>query len=795
MSEFALATQSAQQLFMGSKTNPAGILELRLAQITEECCDLIRAYRNAAGLDFGVNMGGISPVGRANTWTRIRQRARREYRGQFDHRTLLGGVFSESWWSMNVPGRFVGELSSKLADDLVGSDPFFAAMPENIDDPDRAELAKQVERKVQQEVTVSNLAAACAQAIRDGLSEGERCVKLTWQEKKTAYPGIATVLVDKTGEPLKTPTGDYIYQFDNVLDVLVDQQGDFIKSLQAGKQDGSVTMIQPPDGSPPVPQVPRGTFLESRLEREPSFVMPQQPIWKLFDDLEITITHKKGLVADCLLCEDFIFDIYCARLDECPLLAHSYDAPLDELEATYPGGDYEKRLKLIDTGALSHAGQPIWQNGEQLRDTKSRPVMNVHETYYRCRVNPDDKYESWLFIVIDIINKVPIFCEYLGNMRMKKPPFVLIRGFQSVATRAYGVGLYEKLEDKALAVDMFFNRLCLKSSKSGSVTYYHPDAFTETSSGTELQIGGTQVYKAKRQTDVEYGPNNPPVARVNLNEVDEYSREVMEDLIQAMQLEIGIVSAADGSAVDLNSSKTATGIRNIERTGNTVQKATENMMADDITELMNMAVDMVLENMDPEEAKWTPHEDKLATLARDEIRMLPRDVRLLLTKTDSSQGIEVAQQVLATLKDWASCPPQLQKQLRPAFLKILKDFDVPDADELLHDPTPEELKAASDAQANQAKIQDQFRFNSADIGTLTPYERGQILAKYGVQASPEADVIAAQQRDAAAPAAAKTPMLRAPGTQPPPLTTAAAGVPGAPTQPSNPAPMQQAQNA
>lgn len=786
--------QSPYRFKLDKAANPAGISPERLSELTEECCDIIRMCRDQMGLDLGRNDGALSPRGRAGSWAYKRQRARDEFSGDFDHRRSMKGVFAESWWSMNIPGRIVGALSSKLADDLVGSDPFFAAMPENIDDSDKAELAKQVERKVQREITVSNMAAACAQAIRDGLCEGERVVKLTWEVKKTKYPGSGTVLVDKDGKPVLSPSGDYIYKFDDVLDVLVDQYGNFLKSLQAAIKDGSVTMQPGPDGKP-VPQIPQGQILQSRLEKEPAFVMPPNPQFALIEDLEITITHKNGLVADVLLTEDFIYDIYQPRLDLCTLMAHSYDAPLEELKATYPGSDYEANLRLVDTGALSAAGNPLWITGEELRDTKVIPLMNVHETYRRCRVNPTDEYESWLFIVLDIVNRVPLFVEYLGRMKMKKPPFFIVRGFESVTTRAYGVGVYEKSQDKSLAIDMFFNRLCLKSGKSGSVTAYHRNAFEETKAGAKLKIGGTEVYAAL-QADPPWGPNNPPVFRVNLNEVDEYSQELMEKLVGQMELEFGITSSGDASNTDLNSSKTATGIRNIERTGNTVQKATESMQADDITGGMEMAVDMVLENMDPEEAEYTPQEDKLATLNQEEIRMLPRGVRLLLTKTDSSQGIEVAEQVLSTLKDWAACPPALQKQLRPAFLKILKDLDIPDADEMLHDPTDAELKAASDAQANSAKINEQARMMLADFGPLTYEERAQGLARFGIQASPQGDVQNAQQQDAATQAAAKggiPPMVApAPQGQAPPIVPQ---IPP-PTQPAgNVAPMQPAQNA
>lgn len=727
-------------------TNPSKMKPDRIAEMAETACTRITEMRTQMGLDYGV--GGtwaLRSIARENTWAAMRQRACIEYKGDFRHRASLGGIFEDNkCWSMNVPGRFVTDLSAKISDDIVGSDPFFAAMPEHIDNPDKAELAKQVERKVQEEITISNFSGCSAEAIRDALAEGERCVKLTWQVSKTAYPGPATVLVDGKGEPVLTPKGDYVFKFDDAVDVLVDAKGDYVSAFDPA------TMLDA-NGQP---QIPPGMTMETRLEKEPAFIMPQAPVWKLFPDLEQTIVHKNGLVADGLFCEDFIYDIFVARLEDADLMAHCYDAPMDEIESRYPGSDYKGKMKekldLQATGALSAAGQPQWLTGEQVRETQTRKLINIHETYMRVKVNEDDKYESWVFMVLDIVNRLPIFVEYLGKMNMKRPPFVLIRGLQSVSARAYGVGFYEKAMDKSLAIDTLFNRLVLKSSKSGSVTYYNPAAFDQTNNGVELIVGDKTLYRLRKSPDGEpWGPSNPPVGRINLNEVDEFSKELMEDLIQTLQLEFGVTSAADGSTAELNSTKTATGIRNLERTGNTIQRATENMIADDITKLLELAVDIILENMDPLEAQWIPHENKLAMLNKEEIRMLPRDVRMLLTKSDASEGIAVAQQVLAVLTQYYGYPPGLQKQLRPAFMQILKDLDRPDADSILHDPTPEEIKASSDAQASQAKIQDQFRAMLSDVGALTPYERGQILEKFGVTPSPDDQVSQAQQAQAA----------------------------------------------
>lgn len=697
--------------------NPSKISEERINQLCLRACDRIRDCRSDMGLDtFASGTWTLSPIGRSNSWINFRQAARLEYSGDFLHRRSLGGVFLENNWSLGTSARFVRLLSAKHADDLVGTDPFFAAMPEKMDNPDDVTLAKQTEAKVQDEISRSNLGQVLDESIRVALIEGERAVKLTWQVDETSYPGSEVVLIDESGEPMTTAKGRYIYEHDNTIDVFVDAQtGDFVRAF-----DPKTDLDQMGQ-----PVVPPDMQFQTRLEAEPGFIMPQNPVFELVEDLTITITHKNGLVADGLFSEDFIYPIFVPRLELADIMAHCYDAPIEELAAKYP--DYYKKLEkmgkdvksiqLSATGALSTAGNPLYASGETTRLTDTRQLINIHETYYRCRVNPKDTKDSWLYMVIDYQNQIPIFVEYLGKMNMKRPPFGLIRGLESVPGRAYGVGVFEKFRDRNIAIDLWFNRLALKSSKSGSVTCYYPDAFEETNDGEELIIGDTRAYRVRTNQDEAhpYGPNHPPVFRLNLNEVDDFTMEVLEKMVQSGEVEFGIFSAADGSANDLNASGTATGIKNIERTGNVIQRATENLMASDIVSILDMAVDLVLENMDMTEAQWIPGESSLALLNRDEIRNLPRDVRLLLTKTKSSDGIQNAQEIKTTLIEYYGLAPALQKRLRSAYMQILKDLDVADADDMLHDPSEEEIEAAAQAQQQGPKATESIGLTGKDL--------------------------------------------------------------------------------
>lgn len=730
------------------------IPEAQLADMTSDVCKRLSNFRSQMGLDLFPTSGGaafpvLSSVGAVGTWAWIRQCARMEFDGNFIHRRILGGVFLENGpqggWSLGIPKRFVNALASKAEDDLLGSDMFFAAMPENIANKQDAALSKQVESKVQKEIGMSNLRATLAESIRVALTEGERPIKLTYRVDKTQFIGDAEVMLDPAGQPFKTPNGDYIYRKDNVLEIVVDVQGNFLRQF-----DGAPLATD--QAGQPI------EFIQNRLEKEPSVIMPPQPQFQLMQKIPMTIVHKDGLEADGLFCEDFIYDIFSPRLSECRLMAHSYDMPVKEIENTYP--EYlARKMTLSPTGPMARASMPFLDSGEQLRVGVADDLINIHETYYRCRVNPTDPNDSWLFLVIDMTNRLPIYAEYLGNMKMKKPPFVLLRGLRSVPGRAYGVGVYQDFRDSNLAIDVTFNRLMLKDSKEGSVTFVNRAMIKELQEGHKLVIGGKEFYTISPNYPDEIGPKTPPVFRINLNEIDSQGWEILDKLIAGGTLNFGItdIAALSDTNAPISKDATATATRNIERTGNVLQKSVQQMQAGDILQVLDLAVDLALQNSDPTELMWVPGEQMLAELNREEIQNLPRDIRLTLTR---SKGIEVqatSAQATRLVLQYMDLPPSKRKACREFFLDQLRSLEVQDADTTLKEPTDEEI--AAEQQANKNPPKESATIALKDIGPLATEERAQALQLLGIKASPPDQVALAQQADMATEQAKKAPPI------------------------------------
>lgn len=672
----------------------------RKAWLLSRALGRIDDCRASMGVEFG--------LGEAlhDSWAWLREIAREGYDGVYEWRKGYGGVFTENNWSMNVPKRFVRLMAAKVNADLIGTEPYFAAMPEKVG-ADKAALSKAVEKKIQTEIADSNLSEVLREAVRVAICIGERAVKLANVVDKTTYKGPAVVALGKDGQPLKTTTGDYIY---------------------------------PKDDTVADPEV-QGQF---RLEKDPNFVINQDSDfmtgpdggfnYQRVENLPQTLTHRDGLEAGGLACMDFLYPIEVPSLDKADIMVHVYDEAQENLERMYPW----ERIKMPegDSGALSQASQPILEQGEQDRwlRPRERPLINLHETYIRCDADESGQ-EQWIFALIDYKNRELIYCEYLAAMNLKMPPFVLIRGVESVPGRAYGSGVYKMFMDKNLFIDVQFNRIALKSSKDGSITFVHKDGTEETKAGLTVVVGDKKQYTIPANT--LYGKDRPPVFRVNLNEVDEFGFKLLETMIQTGMLEFGIVSAADGSESDLNASGTATGIRNIERTGNLLHRMTEDMIAKDLEKILDLAADIVIENMPDNATMLDPDTQALMTLNKEEIRMLNRDVRLLLTKVRSEEAIQTSTQVVALLDAYYARPMWLRKKVRPEYINLLKNLDVQDADERLQEPTPQQIsqEAAQMAQAQKKALQASESMK-IDPSMLLPTEISQALSNMGITPDP-----------------------------------------------------------
>lgn len=647
--------------------------------------------------------GGQYPTG----WMWERHKNQLQYDNQWEWRKALGGIFEFSNLSLNLSKRYARLMSAKCSDDLVGTDPFFSFMPTDVGgDPT---LAKQGEAYVQDQMAQSNTKKRIKGAQKLALIRNECTVKISWVTNDTHFRGPGTVAVGpfrystgdgnpdrifKEGEPVMTPKGNYIYQKDDMFD------------------DPNVKGIW-------------------RLEKEPS-VSSRYPLeFAYIEVLDQTLHGYEGLDVRSLDYRDFLCPLNAATVHEADINVHLFDEQWERMKALY--NCFPVSSKYFSVAYASGEKQPKLEKAEEETVTQSLNIGNYADVYIRC--NPfegddeDTGMESEIWAVMDRTTKKLVWYDYLGN-HMARRPFEVIPGIERVENRWYGVGVFEMLQHKQDYVDTQFNRVNWKSMKSSSLRFRIKNAVAQWKAGEEVVFGDDTVYDIE---DPRFDAKNPPFFEWQPHEIDEYAMKLIELMIQAGSTEVGIVGPDDGAMAGLDTTKLATGIKSLERTGNLLMKFTEADHADAIADILDQCVDFILERMDADQVIWKADTESLVALNREEVRKLQKSVKLLLTRSRSTETIETCRMVIQTCREYMEVLTPFEKyKLRPEYLRILKSLEVPDAAELLDEVSRADALAWLQQQANQPPPLEPKTSIATKYDNLERSEQEQILKREGI---------------------------------------------------------------
>lgn len=638
-------------------------------QLTSEQRDALRdrCVTRIAELQREMGLNDDGSVEGAESWMGRRKR----YQDLCDNdnswrKVMYGGVFDISNLTLGTAQRFVREMHAKAADDLLGTRPFFAAVknPDMGDD----ETARAIEELLQQHVDRSSVQIELRSALHSALIRNECVVKIRWIRRSTPYYGPAVVMIGPDGEPIRTPNGLMIYENDDFL---------------------------------PDPDV-EGLF---RLKKDPLFAMSlgQFP-YKAFERLKQELLQYEGIETREVDFRSFLCPLRCPSIHEADMAVQLYDDTpqrIREYYGEYEGFDDYWRGSFTDEG--SGEMQAKETHGEQ--SDGGRSLLNVYRRMAECYVRFDadgDGFEEEIFVVLDRSCGEMAYYEYLANV-MPMRPFEAIPGAGRVANRWYGEGVVQAVIDQDTYIDAQFNRFNVKDGKENSITFRDPMAVREWQNGAQIEFNTDKVYDVTPGYDKE---NRPPVWRANLSEKSEIGLQLLEIAQQQVNLMFGVISAKDASATDLNNSRTATGILNIERTSNVLIKNSEIQHQEAVIRIMGQVVTVVLENIRDTELLLSKDGKMLLTINREEARTIEREIRLLLTRSRSSELLSTNAQALAVAEKYHAMRaqmPQVARTLRALFLSQLKALEVADPDELCPSITDEEIAAWKQQSAEAAE--------------------------------------------------------------------------------------------
>jgi hypothetical protein len=616
---------------------------------------------------------GVSRTER--TWMGKRRLYDLVYQNDVEHRSsILGGIFAESNLVVPLARKITRQMTARAVNYYFATDPWFAMYPVGDADKPRADKADRYSRwKFEQ----SHLKRRMELGIERAFVLGESVLKSTLENRVQVYKTTASVLVDETGADILGADGDYILENDLwVEQVVIDPE--------TGEPVGEAGFVLKRDGQTPRPLNP--IFVEKLIERRMT----------MFFGPEANIVHFL----------DFLCPLDAPSVQEADCVVHLYDMPVMTLadqwkkEQTARGGATEiaetrKAIELIRELAQESATPKNANSGYETdldietsssREDRSDPVASIAEFYLRYDADGDGMMEE-IMLVVDRTSKTPIFYDYTANVTADGQRPFSVQRVNEVPGRWYGIGAMEMFETTQQIIDLTVNRWNFSQSRSARVDFWNPQNTLEGRSNPHLTLnwGGT------------YTPVPGKTARDCLESVylennkDGALQQFMEFFIQLATNESGVANANDSKFAGLDSAELATGVRNIEKSGQELFSLYLGHLEPGISDLLRKQVNILFANLNEMEVyRYFEQGEENGEGAEGVVEIDPADiadmdldVKILLTRYRGEQIMESSVRATELVEKFYSQHPFVQERTADLYRQMLKALQVSNVDQII----------------------------------------------------------------------------------------------------------------
>ena len=575
---------------------------------------------------------------------------------------LLGGIYEDSNLVIPITRRIVQQQIARATGYFFGTDPWLSLNEVGAKDADLdSELAHLLEGFLKFKFGISGVKDQLVAAIAGAFIRGESVVKTTYNREVDYYEEVATIAVDAGGNPILTLGGDHIFEDD-----------DWVSA------DDGAGVVLARDRSTPQPQ---------------GFTWATMPIRR-------RIIHQEGAEANTIYYKDFLAPLDAPSLQKADCLVHLYDLPAIQiaeqwLEHSRQAGALEGDLPTVlgmlrdmsaESGSpKSQSAQPRQEIGQATGDTEHErmdPVVEVAELCIRFDAK-EEGHRPDIFLVLDRKNKRPVHYDYVINHTEDGlRPYRSIR-INPVDDRWHGIGQVQNFLPIQEICDLLVNRINFSQSRCARVDFWQPDSVVEgdTNENLELNWGGTYELKEGKE------------AKDALESV--YLQDIKHDILKEqldmfMQVAVnwgGVQHANDASMSGMDSTDLATGIRNIEKSGQELFAPFIDQLLPGVTKTVDILAVIEIANMsDLEEFEYFEGEEvHLAEITRDQARKLRYHLELEMTRYKSEQELASALEASNVVEKFYNLPFPIQQKTARMFREMLKAFQVKNVD-LVIDP-------------------------------------------------------------------------------------------------------------
>lgn len=567
-----------------------------------------------------------------------------------------GSIFEKSNMTVPLSRRIAKQSAARAVNYFFGTDPWLAMFPIGANDQQLARaLQKLTDIKFQESGSLDVIRRATAKAF----DIGESIIKTTQTIRKTRFKELAVVMVGPDGNPVLATDGLPIREEDLLT-----------------QNDAGVTI----------------------LKRAPDTVLPQSPVFAQVEMEQDLVTYE-GPEFTHIYFRDFLCPLNATDVQSAECCIHMMERTATQLAqmclASMGEFDLQSLQNAVQAIGAALSGDHFAQTGDrgarpELGETETyvtqEPVTEYGEFYLRFDADGDGVAED-IMLIMNPVTGLPIYYNYVANVSSTGlRPFDVIRG-KAVLNRWYGQGSLEEFQTHQDEVDLVYNRRNFNQSVAGRVTFWNPTGVVEGDSNPNLKLNGGQTYTLKQQAIPE---NVLRVVYLDDNK-HEHLTEELEFIMQLALNESGVQHANDAQTAGLASAKLATGVRNIEKSGQELFALYIGELEAGITAAARAFVTTLYSNIGDQEVVHYLEGDvpqQFIIEGRD-VRDLKFDVQVLLTRFRSEQVLQSNSQAVQICNAFYALMPQLQIIQAPLYREMLRSLQVQNADDyIIPQPMP-----------------------------------------------------------------------------------------------------------
>ncbi len=576
---------------------------------------------------------------------------------KMDFRKILnpGSIFATSNLVVPLARRIASQMGARAVNYFFGTEPWLEQKP--LGGEGDMVLAMKLQKLTDVKFVESGSTPRLRRALPSAFIIGESVMKITKANEREFYRRLAVVAVDAQGNPFLAQDGEPITEED-AWDVDVDGGAAILaRDGQTVKPEGDLV------------------FKEVLLDEEKVF----------YSGPKVTQVYYR----------DFLCPLNARSIQEAECCIHMMEQTASQLAQAYmqsPGQSLEDIQRAVEglRDALGGGNESLSGDrgarpelGEFESPQSAEATTEYGEFYLRVDADGDFLTED-IMLVMNPKTGYPIYYNYTANVTDDgKRPFRAIVP-KPVLNRWYGQGAIEQFEEHQETVDLMVNRRNLSQSAAGRLTLFRGYNTQEGQHNPNLQLNWGKVYtplpgkEMKDIIEVIYLDDNKYEALTN----------DLEFFLQLAMNESGVQHANDGNTAGQESTKLATGIRNIEKSGQELFGVVISELEVGITEVAQCFVTTLYANLDDEETFEFFEGDVPVemSVAKRDVQGLRFNVQTLLTRYRDEQSLASNGQGYALLfgdTPFYMLDPSLQIIAAPFVRNQLKSLQIQRADDFV----------------------------------------------------------------------------------------------------------------